>query len=91
MAIDNEIESKNEDLDLCSVRQNGRDKSDTVKRERRLDWLSKPRSMVLLHKESFAKTRSRASNKCRERWGRTEATQSTLEVSRSTARHSTIG
>ena len=47
-AIANENErKKHEDLDLRSVHH----KSATVKTE--LDWLSKPRPMALLHKESF--------------------------------------
>ena len=33
MAMANENASKNEDLDLCPVLQNERDKSDAVKRE----------------------------------------------------------
>ena len=31
-----------------------------MSRERKLDWLSNPRPMALLQKESFAQTRSRA-------------------------------
>ena len=39
-----------------------------LSRERKLEWPSKPGSLALLHKESFAQTK----------WGRTEATQSTI-------------
>ena len=53
MVIDNE--SKNKDLDPCSVRHNDREFETrvTLLRERKLDWLSKPWPMALLHKQSF--------------------------------------
>ena len=57
MLIENE--SENEDLDLGTVRHKVKTRV-TLPRERKLDWLSKPRPMASLHKESFAETRSRA-------------------------------
>ena len=53
MVID--TESKNKDLDPCSVRHNDREFETrvTLLRERKLDWLSKPWPMALLHKQSF--------------------------------------
>ena len=51
MAIEYEIESKNEDLDLqaLSVTISERRVTD-MSRERKLDWLSNPRPMALLQK-----------------------------------------
>ena len=55
MAIEYEIKSKNADLDLkaLSVTMSERGVTD-MSRERKLDWLSNPRPMALLQKESFA-------------------------------------
>ena len=51
----------------------------TLSRERKLEWPSKPGSLALLHKESFAQTKSRACLlNAGKGWGRTEATQSTI-------------
>ena len=55
MAIEHEIESKNEDLDLWAVSVTMSERRVTdMSRERKLDWLSNPKPMGLLQKESFA-------------------------------------
>ena len=55
MAIEYNIESENEDLNLyaLSITMSERRVTD-MSRERKLDWLSNPRPMALLQKESFA-------------------------------------
>ena len=50
MATENE--SKNGDVDLYSVSHKDRERV-ALPREKKLDWLSEPRLMVLLCKKSF--------------------------------------
>ena len=70
MAIENE--SRNKEVLYVTMTKT----RVTLSRERKLDWLSKPRPMALLHKQSFAQTRSRACLlNAGKGWGRTEATQ----------------
>ena len=75
MAIENESKI-NEDLGLCSVCvRHMIETRVAMSRERKLDWFSKARPMVLLHKN---RSRVYTSTKCRQGWGTTQ-------------RHSTIG